>query len=80
LCYGIRMKLADLPQVRSLPAREKLELAEELWQDVAHELESLEVTPAERELLDERWAAYLRDPSLALTLEQFQAKVKQLRK
>jgi len=74
------MKLADLPQVRSLPAREKLELADELWQEAAHELESLEVTPEERELLDERWAAYLRDPSLALTGEQFQAKVKQLRK
>jgi len=73
------MKLADLPQVQSLPAREKLELADELWQDAAHELESSEVTPAEKELLDERWAAFLRDPSSALTLEQFKERVKKLR-
>lgn len=74
------MKLADLPQVRSLPAREKLELADELWQDAARELESSEVSPAERQLLDERWAAFLRDPSSALTLGQFKERVKNLRK
>jgi len=74
------VKLADLPQVRSLPAREKLELADELWQDAAHELETSEVTPAERQLLDKRWAAFLRDPSSGLTLEQFKERVKKLRK
>lgn len=74
------MRLADLPQVHSLPAHEKLELADELWQDAAHELESSEVSPAERQLLDERWAAFLRDPSSALTLEQFKQRVKNLRK
>jgi putative addiction module component (TIGR02574 family) len=73
------MKLADLPEVRALSAREKLELADELWQDAAHDLDSLEVTPAEKKLLDERWAAYIRDPSSALTLEQFKAKVKKRR-
>jgi len=73
------MRLADLPQVRSLPVREKLELADELWQEAAHELESLEVTPAEKNLLDERWAAFLLNPASALTLEQFKEKVKKLR-
>lgn len=33
------MKLADLPQIRALSAQEKLELVDELWQEVARELE-----------------------------------------
>ena len=73
------MKLADLPEVKALSPREKLQLADELWQDAAQDLESLEVSPAEKKLLDERWAAYLKDPSSALTLEQFDAKVKKWR-
>ncbi len=73
------MRLSDLPQIRALSAEEKLQLVDELWQDVARDLESREVSAAERELLDERWAAFLRDPSSALSLEQFKARVKALR-
>jgi putative addiction module component (TIGR02574 family) len=74
------MKLADLPDVRALSAREKLQLLDELWVDVARDLELLEVSETEKELLDERWAAYLRDPGTALTLEQFEKQVKWLRR
>lgn len=56
------MRLADLPDVQALSAREKLQLLDELWQDVAHDLESLEVSDTEKEVLDQRWAAFLRDP------------------
>jgi putative addiction module component (TIGR02574 family) len=73
------MRLADLPQVRALSAEEKLQLLDELWQDVARDLESMEVSPAERELLDERWAAFLHNPSSALDLEQFKTRVRALR-
>jgi putative addiction module component (TIGR02574 family) len=73
------MRLADLPDVRALPAREKLQLLDELWQDLAHDLDSLEVSKTEKELLDQRWAAFLRDPASALTLEQFKEHVKFLR-
>ena len=74
------MRLADLPQVRALSAQEKLQLVDELWQDVAHDLETLEVSPAEKELLDERWANFMRDPSSALDLDQFKQKVAALRR
>ncbi len=74
------MKLADLSEVRALSTREKLQLMDELWEDVARDLGSLEVTREEQEILDERWAAYLRDPSRALTLEQFREGVKALRR
>ena len=69
------MKLADLPEVRALSAREKMELLDELWQDLARDFDWLGVTPEEKAVLDKRWAAYLRDPSSALTLQQFQAKL-----
>jgi len=73
------MRLADLPDVRALSTREKLQLLDELWQDVAHDLGSLEVSETEKELLDQRWAVFLRDPAAALTLEQFKQRVKALR-
>jgi putative addiction module component (TIGR02574 family) len=73
------MRLAELPGIRALPAREKLQLLDELWQDGAHDLDSLKVSKTEKELLDQRWAAFLRDPAAALTLEQFKERVKALR-
>jgi putative addiction module component (TIGR02574 family) len=73
------MRLADLPDVRALPAREKLQLLDESWQDVAHDLDSLEVSETEKELLAQRWAAFLRDPAAALPLGQFKDRVKALR-
>jgi putative addiction module component (TIGR02574 family) len=73
------MKLADLPQVRALSAREKLLLVDELWEDVAQEVAELGITTAEKEILDERWTAFMRDPSSALTLDQFKKKVESLR-
>jgi len=74
------MKLADFPGVRALSPREKLQLMDELWQDVAPELESLEVTEAEKRLLDQRWSAFLGDPTRALTVEDFQERLKNRRK
>jgi putative addiction module component (TIGR02574 family) len=73
------MRLAALPDVRALSVREKLQLLDELWQDVAHDLDSLEVSETEKELLDQRWAAFLRDPATARSLEQFKERVKTLR-
>ena len=73
------MKLIDLPEVQKLPIREKLQLVDELWLSMTPELDSLEVFQEEREELDERWTAFLTDPSSALTLEEFQQKMKALR-
>ena len=73
------MALTDLPEVRALSAREKLQLVDELWRSVAPELDSLEVSAEEKGMLDERWAAFLKNPAAALTLEQFKEKLKTLR-
>jgi putative addiction module component (TIGR02574 family) len=73
------MKLVDLPEVRALPPSEKLELADELWTDAARDLESMGVPPQQQAILDRRWADFLSDPSSALTLEQFQERLRELR-
>ena len=58
---------------------EKLQLVDELWLSMSPELESLDLSLGERELLDERWAAFLKDPTSALTLEEFQQRMKAIR-
>jgi len=73
------MKLANFPEVQHLPVREKLELVDELWLSITPELDSLNVSEEEKEVLDERWAAFLKSPDSALTLERFQEKMKALR-
>jgi putative addiction module component (TIGR02574 family) len=73
------MKLADLPEVQALSAREKLQLVDELWEDVARDVDSLEVSAEERQVFDERWAAFLHDPSRPLSLQEFKERVRALR-
>jgi putative addiction module component (TIGR02574 family) len=74
------MKLADFPEVRALSAQEKLQLVDELWLSAAPQLASLPVSQDEKKLLDARWEAFLKDPSSALTLEQFQEKMRNFRR
>src|SRR5688572_12731482 len=74
--YTSAVKLADFPEVQALSTREKLELVDELWQDLARELDKLDVTAEEKKILDDRWADFIRNPSSALTLEQLQERVK----
>ncbi len=74
------MKLADFPEVRALSAQEKLQVVDVLWLSVAPQLGSLAVSQEEKDLLDARWAAFLKDPSSALTLEQFQEKMRKQRR
>jgi putative addiction module component (TIGR02574 family) len=66
-------------QLDQMTIEEKLRLVDELWLSMTPELASLEVTPEDKELLDGRWAAFLEDPSSALTLEEFQQRMKATR-
>jgi putative addiction module component (TIGR02574 family) len=74
------MTLADLPQIQALSAQEKLQLVDELWVSAAPDLDNLEVSDETKNKLDERWANFLKDPTSALSLEQFQEKMKAFRK
>jgi len=73
------MTLTELPQVQALSVREKLELVDEMWQSVSASLEEAEIPEEERVLLDSRWADFLRDPSAALSIDEFKSKIHTLR-
>jgi putative addiction module component (TIGR02574 family) len=70
------MDLADVLRLQALPVSEKLLMVEVLWQSIGDANNELEVSEEERWELDSRWARFERDPSRALTLEQFDALVK----
>lgn len=70
------MTLADFPQVRAMPVREKLLMVEEIWQSIGDSCDELEVSEAEKRELDSRWARFEQNPSRALTLEQFDELIK----
>lgn len=44
----------SLAEVRKLPLREKLQILEAIWGDLSARVDEMEVSPAERELLDAR--------------------------
>ncbi len=74
------MKLADFPEVGALSAQEKLELVDELWFSIAPQLDSMAVSQDEKDLLDSRWAAFLKDPASAMTVEEFREKMRKHRR
>jgi putative addiction module component (TIGR02574 family) len=73
------MVLSEIPQVQSLSIREKLELVDDLWKSVSADLDAMEVTQEEKDLLDERWSNFLANPASALTVDQFKIQLHALR-
>jgi putative addiction module component (TIGR02574 family) len=74
-----RMNLAELPQVQSLTVRENLDLADDLWKSISSELDKLEVTQEDKDMLDERWFRFLQNPSSTLTVDMFKQELNALR-
>ena len=70
------MTPSDLSKLQALPVSEKLLLVEVLWQSIGDSNDEPEVSEAEKRELDSRWARFERDPSRALTLEQFDTLLK----
>lgn len=44
----------SIAEVRKLPLREKFQILEAIWDDLSMQLEDMDVSPAVRELLDNR--------------------------
>ena len=49
-------------QAKSLPLEQRIDLVEEIWETIDEELESLDLTDAQRVELERRIAAYALSP------------------
>jgi putative addiction module component (TIGR02574 family) len=69
------MTLASFPELQKLPRRQKLRLADELWQ--AGVSDKMPVTLAQKRLLDARWAAYRSGKCKRLSMAELERRVAQ---
>ncbi|MES2594537.1 MAG: addiction module protein [Verrucomicrobiota bacterium] len=60
-----------IPAVSQLSVDEKWMLANELWDEVEEHQEGLSTAPGIIALVQQRFEEYQRDPSTAMTLEDF---------
>ena len=49
-------------QILELPAKERVELAQQIWESVVEHPETVPLTPAQREELERRWKAFELNP------------------
>ena len=67
------MALARFPELRKLPKRQKLRLAEELWREAVDD--TALVSAADRTLLDSRWKAYRAGKVERISLQELERRV-----
>jgi putative addiction module component (TIGR02574 family) len=67
------MTLADFPQLKRLPARQRLSLAETLWDSAAGD--SLPVPASHQRLIRSRRAAYERGEVATLTMAELRKSI-----
>jgi putative addiction module component (TIGR02574 family) len=61
--------------VLELPVKERLKLVEDIWDTIADSPEALELTPDDRQLLDERLKAREQNPSAGSPWEEVYARI-----
>ena len=57
------MKNRDIPAVAEMSFSEKLQLVEDLWDDIAQHPDELSLTNEQKAELDRRWEEYQRNPN-----------------
>ena len=67
------MAMASFPNLNKLSHREKLKLADELWQ--AGVSDKMPVTLTQKRLLESRWASYRSGKSKRLSLAELERRV-----
>jgi len=67
--------MKDLAQLLELPASERLQLVEAIWDSLAEDPGDVPVSDAVREELDRRLAAYEADPSSARPWDEIRAEL-----
>ena len=69
------MRVKDLAQLLELPAAERLQLVEALWDSLLEVPEAVPLSDDVREELDRRLAAYYADPSSARPWDEIKAEL-----
>ena len=64
---------ATIDEIKSLSVDERLDIVEAIWDSIVADTDDLEVSSAERELIEGRLAAYLARPDEAVPWEQVKA-------
>lgn len=57
------MNTVNFSELMDLPVQERIQLVTALWDSIAEHPESIKLTPAERQELDRRMDAYMKNPS-----------------
>lgn len=70
------MTLADFPQLKRLPARQRLKLAEQLWDSAAND--ALIVPAKHKELLRSRRKAYKQGQAKVLTMDELKKSIRRV--
>jgi len=70
------MSIVNNINIQKLSQSERILLAEELWDSVAKNQDDLEVTDAQRQILDERMAAYKASPNEGSSWEKVKNEMK----
>ena len=69
------MSAIEISAIRKLSLADRLRLVEEIWDSIAEEADLLPVSDGERDMIDERIAAYRRAPGTAVTWEEAKARI-----
>ena len=69
----MHLKLSDFPQIKDAPVDQKIELIDELWEQVRRASSELDVSPAHLSTLEGRLNAVEQEPSLALSPSEARA-------
>ncbi len=70
------MSTVDNIDIQKLSQSERILLAEELWDSVAKNQDVLEVTDAQKKVLNERMAAYEASPNEGMSWEEVKNEMK----
>ena len=56
------MSRVSIEEILELPAAERVELAQQIWESVSEHPDDLSLTPAQRDELERRWIAFQERP------------------
>jgi putative addiction module component (TIGR02574 family) len=69
------MSTVNFSELMELPVQERIRLVSAIWDSIAEHPESIELTVAERQELDRRMEAYMKNPTEGTPWPEVKAKI-----